>query len=624
MNFFKLSKIRPTANDIAQGQIKYSDLSISRLGALWVETRPFEKGRSVLVLKIKDDLFELNPRGSSVRSRVYEYGGKAYAVSGSTVVYHLDSKGIYQHLMKGKAHKRRCLINSLDNASFGDIDFVENELLVAVKEIAHKRYVSLVVYDFKTSNITEIYYKDRLLACGRINPNLTTIAFISWPETNMVWDNSRIYLADVKRDEKKVVVENIRPLLKFNFRYSVTQLKWIDEHRLCFLSDMDGYYNLYQYDLDKKVLSKISNLKFDCCNPQWIFGQSNYITLGNDCFLITFKKVTPRQNSWKLGLIQRNKFYELNTGFQTITSLSVAHSEVGFLASSDTHQFLPIIFKKNQLGDVVNLRTRYLIKPSKKKAIEFKKVSFESEGCLISAFYYPARVRFSKKSPVIIFCHGGPTSSVEPGYDPIIEFFISRGFNVATFDYRGSSGYGREFRELLKGTWGLYDVEDAINLAKFLLRKKLAATNKIYIRGSSAGGLTVFGALANSDLFALGVSYYGVTDLIKLNETTHRFEESYLTWLIGSYPKHIKRYIMRSPINFVEKISVPMLLIQGQKDKIVPISQATSIYERLNRDQKKAKLVVFKQEGHGFRTKDAISRSLSEELRFYLENKAFD
>lgn len=623
--FNTLKSITPTASEIASSGVKYSDYSLTPFGAIYIESRPYEKGRSVLIAQSDKKRLELNPRNTSVRSRVYEYGGKSWAVSKLGVVFCLDNKGLYY--LKHDLNSSKCIEQSLENTYFGDPDITDSGMIAAIKEMPRDKKCFITLFDLTTNKSSDFAYGDKLFAYPRLNPSSTKIAFISWSETNMPWQASTLLVGDVVSKNNGITIKNVKTVIKEG-SFSVTQPKWINDTTLVFLSDLDGYYNLYQFDCLTSQLTQLTDLKFDCCHPQWVFGQSNFVAINEESFLITFRKVTKTEITWKLGLKEKNRFKEINCEFCYISSLSIYKDKIGALISKNNQPLAPAYFTVKEILHGLNnesLKPKMIIKPKKKfNKLTWSVIGIKVNDAPVKALFYKAQKSFSGLNPLIMICHGGPTSSIEPGYDPTIDFFTSKGFNVVSFDYRGSSGYGRQFRNLLKGNWGLSDVEDAIALAQYLIEKKLVSASKLFIRGSSAGGLTVFGALAKSSLFAGGVSYYGVTDLFKLDQSTHRFESNYLSWLIGPLPKAKKLFKERSPINFAHEIKSPMLIFQGLQDNVVPVDQAETIFNKLRENKTLVKLILFKDEGHGFRAQSAIKRSLEEELKFYIRLGAFD
>lgn len=255
---------------------------------------------------------------------------------------------------------------------------------------------------------------------------------------------------------------------------------------------------------------------------------------------------------------------------------------------------------------------------SKPEAIDFP----TGEERTAHAFFYPPRneVFFapdSEKPPLLVMSHGGPTSSAVTTLRPSTQYWTSRGFAVVDVNYGGSSGYGRAYRGRLNGRWGVVDVEDCVRAARHLIEAGRVDPGRVAIRGGSAGGYTTLCALTFHDLFRAGASYYGISDLEILARDTHKFESRYLDSLIGPYPDEIETYKARSPLNFVEQLSCPVIFFQGLEDKVVPPNQAESMFEAIRKAGIPAAYVAFEGEGHGFRRAENIKRALDAELYFY-------
>jgi dipeptidyl aminopeptidase/acylaminoacyl peptidase len=220
--------------------------------------------------------------------------------------------------------------------------------------------------------------------------------------------------------------------------------------------------------------------------------------------------------------------------------------------------------------------------------------------------------------------HGGPTAHAQTALDLGVQFFTSRGFAVVDLNYGGSTGYGREYRDRLRGTWGVVDVEDSAAAAHYLADRGDVDPARIEISGGSAGGYTTLLALAVRDEFAVGVSYYGVADLVTFHEETHKFESHYDDYLVGPWPDAIELYRERSPINHAESISRPLLLLQGLDDKVVPPPQAEVIVDALRQRGIPYAYIAFEGEGHGFRSAENVKRALGAHLSFLAQVFGFE
>jgi dipeptidyl aminopeptidase/acylaminoacyl peptidase len=243
------------------------------------------------------------------------------------------------------------------------------------------------------------------------------------------------------------------------------------------------------------------------------------------------------------------------------------------------------------------------------------------ERTAFGIFYPPHNARFDgptgERPPLIVTSHGGPTSAALVGYSMLPQFFASRGFAVLDVDYGGSTGYGREYRRRLEGEWGIVDVDDCVAGARWLAAEGLIDGERVAIRGSSASGYTTLCALTFTDAFDAGVSRFGIGDLETFIAQTHKFESRYLDRLIGPYATQRRRYHDRSPLNFTERISCPVLIVQGLEDRVVPPAQAEQIVTALRERGVPHAYVAFPGEDHGFRSREAITRAFEAELSFY-------
>ena len=242
----------------------------------------------------------------------------------------------------------------------------------------------------------------------------------------------------------------------------------------------------------------------------------------------------------------------------------------------------------------------------------------------VHAFYYAPKnpgvtAPEGDRPPLLVLTHGGPTGATSDVLDPEVQFWTSRGFAVLDVDYSGSTGYGRAYRDRLKGQWGIVDVEDAVGGAESMVALGKADAARLMIRGGSAGGYTTLAALTFHSTFNAGASYYGISDIEVLAHDTHKFESRYLDSLIGPYPAARDLYIQRSPIHFTDRLSCPLILFQGLDDKVVPPNQSAMMAEALRKKGVKVAYVTFAGEQHGFRKAENIIRALEEELAFYRE-----
>nr|WP_228050856.1 prolyl oligopeptidase family serine peptidase [Pontibacterium sinense] len=235
-------------------------------------------------------------------------------------------------------------------------------------------------------------------------------------------------------------------------------------------------------------------------------------------------------------------------------------------------------------------------------------------------FYPPANDAESTTDalpPLVVFLHGGPTSAAYPTFSPKVQYWTQRGFAVADLNYRGSTGYGRDYRMKLGKQWGIVDVEDAVALVTYLTAQNAVNPQQVFIRGGSAGGYTALAALAASDCFAAGASLYGVSDLQALCVSTHKFESRYLDWLIGDPTLDHQTYVARSPVTNAAQIQCPVIFFQGLLDRVVPPEQTELMAQALRVNGVTVDVHRYADEYHGFRDPEVQQEVLELELAFY-------
>jgi dipeptidyl aminopeptidase/acylaminoacyl peptidase len=308
--------------------------------------------------------------------------------------------------------------------------------------------------------------------------------------------------------------------------------------------------------------------------------------------------------------------------------LRAARDRVVFVAASPNEEPAVVTWHPAEGARVLHRASKHPPDPSfasVPRAIEFPSAG----GRTAHAFYYPpTNPEFEgpegERPPLIVQSHGGPTSHAAPELDLEILFWTSRGIGVVDVNYGGSTGFGRDYRELLHGAWGIVDVEDCVAAALHLAREGEVDGARLAIHGGSAGGYATLCALVFHDAFAAGASYYGVADAETLARDTHKFESRYLDRLIGPYPEAAATYRERSPIHFVDRIQVPVILFQGLEDEVVPPSQSETMAAALRANGVPHAYLTFEGEQHGFRRAETILRCLEAELSFYAQVLGFE
>lgn len=573
-----------------------SEPKINNGDIYWLESRPEENGRTTIVSG--DDL---TPK-YSVRSRVYEYGGGAYDIFNSKIIFVNDSdQCIYSDKRITEPGIR---FSSLLITGRGIIAVAESHDNSQVDN-----YIALI--NPETGEVSKIISGNDFYSSPVINSDETKIAWISWNHPNMPWDSSELWVADIKENR----ISNPKMVAGGN-NISVSEPKWHRNGRLYYVSDHTGWWNFYYWDGDNS--NTICKFSADFSTPAWIQGISNWDFIGNNILCAYNKDGTKH-----LGVI--------DVGVGQLTPINIHATDINYIRAENSKAVMVLSYtnKPDELItlDLVDLsKTVIAVAQQNDISTDYisipESINFEStDKRIINAWYYPPKNRdyvSEKLPPLIVKAHGGPTADAKPVYDPRIQFWTSRGFAVVDVNYAGSTGFGRRYRDSLKGKFGIYDWQDCESVAKYLIERRKADPEKIVIRGGSSGGYTCLCALTFSNIFVAGASYYGISDLEVLAKDTHKFEKYYLDTLIAEYPKYRSEYIKRSPIHNIDQLSTPIIFFQGEDDKVVPPSQSEMLHQALKKKNIPTELVIYPKEAHGFRQAHTIQDSLNKELSFYL------
>lgn len=595
-----------TAKHLSEATLGLQDVACSDK-VYWIEAHPWEKGRVALYTHTDSGPHELFPE-ASIRSRVHEYGGGAFAVWKERIIYVDDVKKEVICYAKGKS----VALARESDGRFADFSFCDKtNTFYAVHEVHYpdgRVENSLACLSTRLPVRTVASGKD-FYSSPRVSPDGKHLCWITWDLPAMPWDETTLWLADISPDG---TLANIR-CVERQTRASIIQPAWGPDGHLYCLSDRTGWWNLYR--VSEKKLEPLCPMDAEFGLPPWVFGRPTYAFMKE-----AIACIYTEQGVDKLGILSlKNKHFQtFDVPFNTIRSVCATANRLYFLASSDTLP-LSLISLNPETGDCEVLRASSedrLNDAMISRAIPISYPTYDKkEGY---GFYYPPKnANFQslpgELPPLIVRAHGGPTAHVTSGLNLETQYWTTRGFAVVDVNYGGSTGYGRAYRERLQGNWGICDVQDCIYAANFLVALKKADPRRLFIRGGSAGGYTVLCALAFHNVFAAGASYYGVADLEKLAEDTHKFELRYNDGLIG--PK--KLWKERSPIYSAKQINVPLLLLQGSEDTVVPPNQSEMIYDALKQAHIPVTYLLFEGEGHGFRKADSQERALEAEYEFY-------
>lgn len=586
----------------------------------WVEMRPSEGGRNVIVrCDASGQLSEVIPTHFNARTRVHEYGGGDYLVSEGAVYF---SNFADQRLYVTTGADAPLPITPAGSMRYADaVSDQWRNGLICVREdhgTNSREAASTLVrirLDQADSCGEVIVSGNDFYASPRVSPDGRHLAWLTWNHPNMPWDGNELWVAEFGPDGSLRRPEFVAG----GVQESIFQPEWSPDGQLYFVSDRSGWWNLYRRDLEGKS-EAVSEIESELGVPQWIFGLSSYAFVSSDRIVCSYIE----RGISHLALIDtRERVLEpLESPYTDLTFLRASSGSVVFRAGSPSEPASIVRFDLSTRSfAVLRHSTKLLIDPgyiSAPRAIEFP----TEDGLTAHGFFYPPKNRdyealSDERPPLLVKSHGGPTSAAATAMSLGVQYWTSRGIAVLEVNYGGSSGYGRTYRERLKGKWGIVDVDDCLNGARYLAGRGEVDGDRLMITGGSAGGYTTLCALTFRNTFKAGASHFGVSDAEALAKETHKFESRYLEGLIGPYPERRDLYIERSPINFTDQLSCPVIFFQGLEDSVVPPNQAELMVGALRAKKLPVAYVAFEGEQHGFRQAKNIKRSLDGELYFY-------
>ena len=603
------------AADLARASISLNYVQSTQGEVYWIESRPAEGGRYVLMQAgAAGEPRQLTPTGFNVRTRVHEYGGLPYLASGETVYFcHFDDQRLY--VQRGSSTPVPQTREGYRYADFA-LDSAGARLF-AVREdhTGSGEPRNAIVCRAAAGGEDALLFGDSdFVAYPRVSPDGGRIAWIAWNHPDMPWDSTTLYVAELASGALATVTA-----IAGGAGESVMEPRWGADGTLYFLSDRSDWWNLYRARAGR--VERVLALAADFATPLWTLGQSNYALTGDGRAIARYG-VDAHD---RLGLI------ELDSG--RLTELEVPFSGISNLALLDSRTALAIAATPVEDAALVRIDLasgRYrVLRSSGSLSVPAGYISVPEpmayptlDDRTAHAFYYPPRnpqysIPAQEKPPLIVKVHGGPTSHSKPEFALAAQFWTSRGFALLDVNHRGSSGFGRAYREQLNGNWGVVDVGDAVAAVRYLVAAGRVDPRRVAIRGGSAGGFTVLAALAFHDVFSAGANYYGVSDLEALAQDTHKFESRYLDRLIAPLPQGRAVYEARAPIRHLEHFRAPLITFQGSEDKVVPPGQSRAIVEALRGRGVTAEYLEFEGEQHGFRRAENIVRALEAELAFY-------
>jgi dipeptidyl aminopeptidase/acylaminoacyl peptidase len=607
-----------TSDLIVAGSLRLGEIRLDGEDIYWSEGRPTEGGRNVVVRQTPDgQVADVTPETFNVRSRVHEYGGGAYIVDRGVVYFsNFADQRLYRQTI-GEVPQPLT-----PDAPLRYADAVcdrQRQRLICVRE-DHRQNGSepvneIVAVDFERAGDTTVLVSSQdFYSSPRLSPDGTQLAWLSWNHPQMPWDGTELWLAAVLADGSLGPPQ----LVAGGLTEAVQQPLWSPDGVLTFISDHTGWWNLYRWQGGQ--VQPLWELEAEFGVPHWVFAQSTFGYAASDRLVCTYAG----EGRQHLVCLDPNTgaIAEIETPYTQMEGMQVGSDRVVLGAGSPTAA-AAIASVDLATGKLEVLRRASPVEVDSIYLSVPEEIAFPTTGGLTAyAFYYPPHnadfvAPPDEKPPLLVKSHGGPTAATSAVLDWRIQYWTSRGIAVLDVNYGGSTGYGRAYRERLRGQWGIVDVEDCIHAARYLVERGWADGDRLAIDGGSAGGYTTLAALAFHDTFKAGASYYGVSDLEVLARDTHKFEARYLDSLVGPYPDRRDLYLARSPIHAVDRLSCPVIFFQGDEDEIVPPNQAELMVEALRTKGLPVAYVLFEGEQHGFRQANHIRRALDGELYFY-------
>lgn len=605
-----------TPDLVASKMTPLSQIQLDGEDIYWIEGRPKEGGRSTIIHKSMDgSITEVTPSPFDARTRVHEYGGGTYFAHDETVYFsNFKDQRIYR-VNKGKKPVPVTPEGTRRYAE-GFLDQARNRIICVCEDhsTGGEPVNEIVGINLDSGDIDVLLSGNDFYAAPRISPDGRRLAWLTWNHPNMPWDSAALWTGEIAPDGS---IEHIEQTAGGKGE-SVFQPEFAPNSSLVFVSEKTGWWNLYRQK--NETVTPLREMEAEFAVPMFQLGFSTYAFVSSEKLICSYTL----NGLWYLAFLNMgtDEWTPIETPYTQITSLKVENGYAVFIGGSPTE---PTSVVKLNLSTLQHEPLqRSLTVPVDTENLSVPEiVDFPTENGLTShGFFYPPKNKDNQgpdheHPPLLVLSHGGPTAATSTTLSLGIQYWTTRGFAVLDVNYGGSSGYGRAYRERLNKNWGIVDVDDCVNGARFIVNQGKADPNRTAIRGGSAGGYTTLAALTFHDFFKAGASYYGVSDVELLAKETHKFESRYPESLIGPYPEKQNIYYERSPIHFTEQLSSAVIFFQGTEDEIVPPNQAEVMVEALREKGLPVAFLLFEGEGHGFRNAENIKRTLESELYFY-------
>ena len=623
-----------TAELIVAGAATPGDVRAESGVVWWSQSRPDQGGRQQVLRRDPDGtVSDALPEWFNARTRVHEYGGAPWWVHDGVVfatswvdqrVYRTEAGGEPVALTPEPAvpHGFRYADGGItpDGATVicvresHDASQVLNEI---VAFSAHAPILGGAV-----AHPAVIVIGSDFVSSPRISQDGRRVAWLTWNHPRMPWDGTELWVGDLHGVGSGSWLEGARRVAG-GVTESLVQPEWGPDGSLYVVSDRSDWWNVYRVAGTDELVA-VHPVAAEVGMPAWVFGQSRYVISDDAIVWMTFSDDVGAHligvgadGSIREIAVDAVALMQLRADGRRIVALVTERSAERWVASFGVGESDPLTVVR--AGRDLGLDPAGLSMP--------RHITFPSANSRTAHgwFYPPAGVRDGEAlqgvdgelPPLVTKIHGGPTAGADPSFSLGVQFWTSRGFAVVDVDYGGSTGYGRAYRRLLDGAWGVVDVEDACAAAQWLAGQGLVDGSRMAITGGSAGGFTVLAALATREVFAAGASHYGVADLGALARDTHKFEARYLDGLVGRWPQDEDVYVERSPLSHMDGFDRPLIVLQGLEDEVVPPAQAEMIVDALRAKGIPHAYLRFEGEQHGFRIAANIVRALTAELYFY-------
>ena len=626
----------PITSDLIVSQsVGLSEVRFDVEAVYWLEARPQEQGRNVVVRagEAGADATDIAPKPFNVRTRVHEYGGGAWTFAQDVLYFSNVADGRLYRL--GPGEREPTPLTPTPPAPDRQWRFADG-----IIDLRRKRWIgvredhtvdghpvnAIVAIDLArpgTSPGAILADGHDFVASPRLSPDGRRLAWLAWDHPNMPWNGTTLYLAELGDDGAVVGAPRA---IAGGPTESIFQPEWSpDGADLIFVSDRSGWWNLYRLTLATGAVHPIAPMAAEFGQPQWVFGMATYAFASRNRIVCAYTEA----GLGHLAVVDlaTGALRPLDTPFAQFASVRAHGDQAAFIAGAPADPTSVVVIDLASGGYRILKKATEILDQEDRRVADYltrvEAIEFPTSGdrSAYGLFYRPHNADFSasdgEKPPLLVKCHGGPTSAASSALNLGIQYWTSRGVAVLDVNYGGSTGFGRAYRDRLQGQWGVVDVDDCINGAKFLVERGLVDAERMVISGGSAGGYTTLAALVFHDVFRGGASYYGVSDIAALARDTHKFEARYLDWLIGPYPQSEALYRDRSPLYHAERLSRPVIFFQGDEDAVVPPNQTETMVEALRRRGTPVGYFLFSGEQHGFRSGANIQRALDAELYFY-------